>query len=154
MLRSLNRVFTRILILALLALGALAAFGWFVIVESRGNLYEQKKADIRHIVEAGVSLLGSLEKRVAAGEMTREQAQAEARKLLSGLRYEGNEYIFALDYNHLMTVHPTKPERVGKNLVDEKDPNGKLYIRDFVSVARAGGGHVTYSFQLPQSTEF
>ena len=48
MLRSLNRVFTRILVLALLALGALAAFGWFVIGESRNNLYEQKKADIRN----------------------------------------------------------------------------------------------------------
>src|SRR3954447_24932119 len=107
MLRSLNRVFTRILVLALLALGALATFGWFVIGESRGNIYEQKKADIRHVVEAGISLLGSLEKRVVTGEMTREQAQSEARKLLTGLRYEGNEYIFAFDFNHLMMVHPT-----------------------------------------------
>jgi methyl-accepting chemotaxis protein len=154
MLRSLNRVFTRILILALLALGALAAFGWFVIGESRGNLYEQKKADIRHVVEAGVTLVASLEKRAAAGEMTREQAQTEARKLLTAMRYSGNEYIFALDFNHLMTVHPTKPERVGKTLVDEKDPSGKYYIREFVSVAKAGGGHVAYGFQLPNSTEF
>jgi methyl-accepting chemotaxis protein len=154
MLRLLNRVFTRILVLAVLALGALAAFGLFVMNESRTNLYEQKKADIRHVVEAGASLLASLERRVAAGEMTREQAQAEARKLLSAIRYEGNEYIFALDYNHVMTVHPTKPERVGKNLVDEKDPNGKFYIREFITVGKAGGGHVSYTFQLPQSTEF
>jgi methyl-accepting chemotaxis protein len=154
MLRSLNRVFTRILVLALLALGALAAFGWFVIGESRSNLYEQKKADIRHVVEAAVTLVASLEKRAAAGEMTREQAQAEARKLLTALRYSGNEYIFALDFNHLMTVHPTKPERVGKTLFDEKDPHGKYFIREFVSVAKAGGGHVAYGFQLPNSTEF
>ncbi len=154
MLRSLNRVFTRILILVLLALGALAAFGMFVIGESRGNLYEQKKADIRHVVEAGMSLLATLEKRAAAGEMTREQAQAEAKRLLTGLRYAGNEYIFALDYNHVQTVHPTKPERLGKNLADEKDPYGKYYIREFVSVAKAGGGHVSYGFQLPQSNEF
>jgi len=154
MLRSLNRVFTRILILVLLALGALAAFGMFVIGESRGNLYEQKKADIRHVVEAGMSLLATLEKRAAAGEMTREQAQAEAKRLLTGLRYAGNEYIFALDYNHVQTVHPTKPERLGKNLADAKDPYGKYYIREFVSVAKAGGGHVSYGFQLPQSNEF
>jgi methyl-accepting chemotaxis protein len=70
------------------------------------------------------------------------------------MRYEGNEYIFALDFNHLMMVHPTKPERVGKTLVDEKDPNGKYYIREFVSVAKAGGGHVAYGFQPPNSTEF
>src|SRR5262252_3324957 len=52
MLGKLNRVFTRILILAVLALGALAAFGIFVISESRTNLYEQKKADTRHVVES------------------------------------------------------------------------------------------------------
>jgi len=152
--KLLNRVFTRILFLAVLALGALAAFAMLVMNQSRENLYEQKKADIRHVVEAGVSLLESLEKRVVAGEMTREQAQAEARKLLSAVRYEKNEYIFALDFNHLMMVHPTKPERVGKSLADEKDPNGKYYIREFVSAAKAGGGHVTYAFQPPQSTAF
>ena len=154
MMRMINRVFTRILLLAVIALGALVALGIFVMRESRSNLYEQKKADIRHVVEAGVSLLASLEKRVAAGEMTREQAQTEARKLLSAVRYEHNEYIFALDYNHTMMVHPTKPERVGKSLVDEKDPNGKYFIREFVSVAKAGGGHVAYGFQPPQSTEY
>jgi len=154
MLQNLNRVFTRILVLAALALCALGILGFFVISESRNNLYEQKKADIRHVVEAGVSVIASLEKRAAAGEITREQAQAEARRLLTALRYEGNEYIFVVDFNHNMAVHPTKPERVGKNLTDEKDPNGKLYIREFVSVARAGGGHVSYAFQLPQSTEF
>jgi methyl-accepting chemotaxis protein len=154
MLQLLNRVFTRILVLAVLAVGALAALGVFVLNESRTNLYEQKKADVRHIVEASTSLLASLEKRAAAGEMTREQAQAAARQLLSAIRYEGNEYIFALDYNHVMTVHPTKPERVGKNLVDEKDPTGKFFIREFVTAAKAGGGHVSYVFQLPQSTEY
>src|SRR5262249_17699726 len=84
----------------------------------------------------------------------REQAQAEARRLLTAIRYEGNEYIFALDFNHLMMVHPTKPERVGQSLFDEKDPAGKFYIREFVSTAKAGGGHVTHGFQPPQSKEF
>ena len=154
MLQNLNRVFTRILVLAALALVALGVLGFFVINESRSNLYEQKKVDIRHVVEAGISIVASLEQRAAAGEITREQAQAEARRLLTALRYEGNEYIFVVDFNHHMAVHPTKPERVGKNLVDEKDPAGKLYIREFVSVARAGGGHVSYGFQLPQSKEF
>jgi methyl-accepting chemotaxis protein len=154
MLKSLNRVFSRVLLLAVLGLGALAALAMFVIGQSRGNLYEQKKADIRHIVEAATSIVAALDKRAAAGEMTREQAQAEAKKQITALRYQGDEYVFVVDYNHAMIVHPTKPERVGKNLFDEKDPNGKLYIRDFVSVGRANGGHVSYSFQLPQSKEY
>ena len=80
MLRLLNRVFTRILVLAVLALGALAALGLFVMNESRTNLYEQKKADTRHVVESVVTILAGYGKRVAAGELTREQAQAEPRR--------------------------------------------------------------------------
>ena len=59
MLKLLDRVFTRILILAVLALCALGALGLFVLSESRDNLYEQKKADIRHVVEAAVAIAAS-----------------------------------------------------------------------------------------------
>ena len=47
MMKLLNRVFTRILFLAVLALGGLVALAMFVMSQSRENLYEQKKADIR-----------------------------------------------------------------------------------------------------------
>jgi methyl-accepting chemotaxis protein len=154
MLKSLDRVFTRILILAALALCALGALGLFVINESRDNLYEQKKADIRHVVEAAVAIAADYDKRAAAGQMSAEQAQAEAKKIISGIRYEGQEYIFALDMNGVMIVHPTKPERVGKNLWDEKDPSGRLYIQDFIAAAKAGGNHVYYYFNPPKSTEW
>jgi methyl-accepting chemotaxis protein len=153
MLRLLNRVFTRILVLGVIALCALALIGIFVVRENSENLYAQKKADIRHVVETTVSLLSALDKRVAAGEMTKEQAQAEAGKLISAIRYEGGEYLFVVNYDHVMVIHPTKPERAGKNLYDDKDPKGKHFIRDFVSTAKAGGGYVAYDFQLPQSTE-
>jgi methyl-accepting chemotaxis protein len=153
MLHVLNRVFTRILVLGLIALGALAVIGVFVLRESHDNLYAQKKADIRHVVETTVSLLSGLEKRVEAGQMTREQAQAEANRLITSIRYQGKSYLFVVNYDHVMVIHPTKPERAGKNLYDDKDPKGKHFIRDFVSVAKAGGGYVSYDFQLPQSTE-
>lgn len=155
MLKLLDRVFTRILILAVLALCALGALGLFVLSESRDNLYEQKKADIRHVVEAATAIAADYDKRAAAGQMSVEAAQAEAKKIISGIRYEGGqEYIFALDLTGMMIVHPTKPERVGKMLIDEKDPSGRLYIQDFVAAAKAGGNHVYYYFNLPQSTQW
>ena len=154
MLRLLNRVFTRILVLAVLALGALAALGLFVMNESRTNLYEQKKADTRHVVEAVATILTGYDKRVAAGELTRDQAQAEARKVITALRYEGNEYVFVNDFNGISVIHPTKPENVGQNLINRKDPSGKFYVQEFVKVAKAGGGFVSYGFQPPGKTEF
>src|SRR5436853_6575602 len=86
MLRALNRVFTRILLLVILALAALMAVGAFVIGQSRDLLFEQKKSDIPHIVEAAAALAAQLERRAAAGELTREQAQAEATRAIGASR--------------------------------------------------------------------
>ena len=154
MLQALDRVFTRILVLAVLAVGALAALGYFVIQESRANLYEQKKADIRHVVESVVSTIAALDKRAAAGEMTREQAQTEAKKQITALRYGHDDYVFVQDFRGNMTVHPTKPERVGKNIFNDQDAAGKYYVREFIEAAKRGGDHVSYKFQPPQSTQW
>src|SRR5207248_9350360 len=83
MLQAINRVFSRILVLVLLALGALVAVGLFVINESRNNLYEQKKSDIRHVAENAMTLVADYDKRASAGAMSREQAQAEAKKAIN-----------------------------------------------------------------------
>jgi len=154
MMKLLNRVFTRILFLAVLALGALGALAMFVISQSHENLYEQKKADIKHVVEAVTSMVAALEKRAAAGEMTREQAQAEAKKMITAMRYGGNEYVFVNNFEGVSVVHPTKPEQVGKSLIDNRDGTGKYYTREFVKVAQSGGGHVFYGFQPPGRTDF
>jgi methyl-accepting chemotaxis protein len=154
MFRALNRVFTRILLLVILALAALMAVGAFVIGQSGELLFEQKKSDIKHVVEAAAALVAQYEQRVAAGEMTREQAQAEAKRAITAIRYGGGkEYVFVYDYNGINVVHPVKPEWVGTNRIDERDPTGKYFIREFIEVAKKGGGHVDYLFQLPQSTE-
>jgi methyl-accepting chemotaxis protein len=91
MLRALNRVFTRILLLVILALAALMAVGAFVIGQSADLLFQQKKVDIKHVVEAVAGLVANFERRAAAGEMTREQAQAEAKRAVNAIRYGGGK---------------------------------------------------------------
>jgi methyl-accepting chemotaxis protein len=154
MFHALNRVFTRILLLVILALAALMAVGAFVIGQSSDLFFEQKKADIQHVVEAAAALGADFERRAAAGEMTREQAQVEAKRAIRAMRYGGGkEYVFVYDYNGINVVHPVKPDWVGTNRIDERDPSGKYFIREFIEVAKKGGGHVDYLFQLPQSTQ-
>src|SRR5687768_13532600 len=149
MFRLLNRVFTRILVLAVLALASLTGLGWFVIGESRENLYEQKKADIRHIVEAAHALVLDFDKQVAEGKMTREQAQAAAKRAVNAMRYEGNEYVALIDHKGVILTHPTKPEIIGQSRWNAKDPAGRLYIQDFLAAAKHGGGHVFFGFEQP-----
>jgi methyl-accepting chemotaxis protein len=154
MLQALDRVFTRILVLAVVALAALTALGMFVVYQSRANLYDQKKADIRHVVEMAVSIAASYDKRVAGGQMTREQAQAEVKTIINAARYGGKEYVVILNSRGIIEANPVKPETVGADRSNDKDPAGMYFVREFIAAANRGGGHVTFRYQLPQSTEF
>jgi len=126
----------------------------FVVWESRTNLYEQKKADIRHIVEMALTIAADYDKRAAAGQMTREQAQAQVKSILNAARYEGKEYLAILNFEGVIQANPAKPETVGVNKFNDQDPVGMFYVREFIAAAKAGGGHVTFRYQRPQSTEF
>jgi hypothetical protein len=72
MLQLFNRVFTRILLLAVLAVSLLSLIGLIIIHEGQSQLFEQKKNDIRHIVETAAGVVADYDKRAIAGEMTRE----------------------------------------------------------------------------------
>jgi methyl-accepting chemotaxis protein len=143
MFRAVHRVFARILLLAAAAVLSLVAVGYFVLTESRNNLYEQKKADIRHIVEAAVTIVADFDKRAKSGEMTQEQAQAQVLKALTALRYGNDDYVFIYDLKGNLVLNPLKPEIKGQNRFDVRDPNGVYYVREFIRLAKSGGGHLT-----------
>ncbi len=153
MLQHLNRVFTRILLLAALALTLLIVTGFVIIHEGQSRLFEQKKNDIRHVVEAAVGIVADYDKRAAAGEMTREQAQEQAKRALNVIRYDGREYVFVFDAGGVVLVNPAVPAMVGTNRFNLRDPNGRPYVQEMIETGKNGGGHVSYSFPKPPSTE-
>jgi cytochrome c len=83
---------------------------------------------------------------------TREEAQAMCEKAAELIRKEGPDkafpilqsktggfvdrdlYVFIIDKDGTYMVHPIRPELVGTNRIDLKDPNGFLLIRAFVAI--------------------
>lgn len=62
-------------------------------------------------------------------------------------------YVFAYDLNGVMLAHPN-PKLVGKNLMGIKDTNGKMYVAEFIEVAKnKGEGWVTYTWPKPGEKE-
>jgi methyl-accepting chemotaxis protein len=153
MFQFLNRIFARILLLAVLALALLALVSFLDIHEGQGQLFEQKKNDIRHIVETAYGVVADYDKRVAAGEMTREQAQEQAKRALSAMRYDEREFLFVFDFSGVNIVNPAIPQMIGTNRLASRDPNGKPYVQDMIDVAKNGRGFVYYSFPKPPATE-
>ncbi len=59
-------------------------------------------------------------------------------------------YVFAYDVAGNCLAHPTKPERVGKNNLGDKDPDGREFVRERILLARKHGkGWQQYKFHNP-----
>lgn len=68
------------------------------------------------------------------------------------MRYQGNEYFWVNDSGPVIVMHPIRPELEGRNLSENRDPQGKYLFREFVRVAHAdGAGFVDYLWPRPGS---
>ncbi len=82
-----------------------------------------------------------------------EAIQKEAMKTISLMRFgkNGDDYFWINDLKPTMIMHPTKPELDGKDLSQNKDPNGKFLFNEFVKVAKeSGSGFVDYMWPKPK----
>ena len=55
------------------------------------------------------------------------------------MRYHGNEYFWVNDLEPKMLMHGVKPDLIGKNVADIKDPNGKQIFVELAKVAKGKG---------------
>ena len=59
-------------------------------------------------------------------------------------------YIMVYDLNGKCLAHGADPSRVGKDYLDAKDPDGKLFVKERVEIAKAKGkGWQDYKFLNP-----
>ena len=62
---------------------------------------------------------------------------------------KGDQYIYVLDMNGKMLAHP-KASLVGKDFMQVKDADGKIFAKDIVQQAKEkGSGWVDYKWENP-----
>jgi methyl-accepting chemotaxis protein len=144
-------IFTKIMSLSVLTWLVLVLATMFALVPFiRGLIMEEKKATVSYLVQEASSLLVSYQKQVEAGALTKEEAQKQAAERISSIRYDGSNYLWINDLGLKMVMHPIKPELNGKDLSDNKDPNGKALFVEMVKLCRdAGKGFVDYAWAKP-----
>ncbi|MBN1203983.1 MAG: methyl-accepting chemotaxis protein [Myxococcaceae bacterium] len=122
----------------------------YVLPSVRAQLDEDRVRSLRHAVETAYGVLEVCEARVRAGELTTEQAQAEAARLLQQLRYGNSEYFWVNDLSTRLVVHPHLPAMLGKDLTGYRDASGKAVFVDIVVLARTQGeGFISYLATRP-----
>jgi methyl-accepting chemotaxis protein len=123
-----------------------------MLVTERNTMLEDRQRATRFAVETAWGAVESLGAAVNAGQMTVAEAQKQAIIQLKGMRYDGKEYFWINDMHPHMVMHPTKPELDGKDLTENKDPNGKPLFLEMIKVVKANGaGFVNYEWPRPGS---
>jgi len=127
------------------------ALGYWTPMMKR-TLLDGKTASLKTAVEVAYGVAAEYAAKAKSGQLTPEQAQKQAIDSIRSLRFGDKAYFWINDLKPVMVMHPTKPELDGKELSNERDPNGLYLFREFVKVAREkGGGTVTYLWPKPGS---
>jgi cytochrome c len=66
-----------------------------------------------------------------------------------GSFFRGQLYLYAYDYNGTTIAHPVNPEKIGVNRLEEKDADGKFFIRELMDASTDGTGFVEYTYINP-----
>lgn len=151
---------TRILILALLPVVALATFLTYYNYEqarSFGNtsvrdfsrdMEASKRQELRNYIELARTSISHLYEQ--PGSANDPAVQQQAWEILAQLRFDDSGsigYFFAYDTKGVNVMHGVNPALVGRNLHDFKDPNGVLMIQQLIAAAQQGGDYTSYSWE-------
>lgn len=144
---SLSAKLRMVLVMTAFALGGLAIFD---LVTLRSALVEEKKANVRQIVDMTRSTFSHYDQLVKSGEITLEEAQTRATDFIQNARYAGNNYVFVLGLDTKVILHPIQPKLNGQNGKQVIDVNGVPILDEMVKAARnPEGGFLTYEWNKP-----
>ena len=123
-----------------------------VLSNEKSQLLADRQDKTRNVVEAATGVLEYFHKQEKAGKISREEAQAQAKEVLRGMRYDKVEYFWINDMHPVSVMHPIKPELEGKDQTGNIDKTGKALYVEFVKTVKASGsGFVDYYWTKPGS---
>jgi methyl-accepting chemotaxis protein len=143
------------LLLGLSALAVLLAIGaaaWLM----HDRMFSDRIDKLRAVVQSTISIAQSLESRVAAHQLTREQALASLRDDVHAIRFDGGGgYVYAQTLDNIVVLHGTNPALEGKPApANVTDANGRP-ITELIhdALRNSDSGVVSYAFPKPGQTE-
>ncbi len=142
----LAKISVRISALVLIAALAMVGLSEYQLNKAIENTYTIKREELSDKIDIALEMLRTADEQAATGEVTLEEAQAEALRRLSAMRFGEGGYIFAIDYNATALYHKNTAI-IGKQISDLRDAEGKQYILGMIEAARANGrSNYTYVF--------
>jgi len=111
----------------------------------KDKLMGEKKTALSDHTDIAYTIINSYEAKVKSGEFKVDDAKQRGIANLKSVRYSGNEYFFIMDTSGKVIMHPINAQLDGKDVSNEKDPEGKYFFREMAQTAKEKGeGFVAY----------
>jgi len=144
---------SKMLLAVLIPIAGMVAFALVGAFNHRDGLMEGRRDHVRQMVEAATSVLEHYRQLADAGKMSVDEARDRAKADIRDIHFGKGDYVFVYDSRGVLLVLGPKPSLEGNDRTKEKDTDGKLYVQEFLDVAKAGGGFVAYNYPRPGQTE-
>ena len=131
---------TVVLALMLLVYSQMRAMGEAEIVQFRADMMQEKREALEHHVTIAVSAVAPY---FSQSTLNDEQL-ATAKAVIRSMKFSDDGYMFVYDLQGVNIVHGSNQALEGRNMMDVKDPNGVLLIRELIDAGKKGGGFVEY----------
>ena len=145
------RVRTKLNALVLVVMVCMAVAGFAIAVGVKHELLSSRIDELRAMTELAKGLAAGLETQVAAGGLTRDQAEQTFARQLATMTYDhGQGYVFAYRMDGVVVAAPG-PKAIGTNRLDTLF-NGRPVIREIRDAVQTSGEAVVY-YDFPRAGE-
>ena len=146
-----SQYFISIVVLSILTVGLYILSIFFIILPRfEKTILDGKKEMISELTQSVCSLIEEYHDEAETFQISLDSAQTMALERVKKMRYghELKDYFWIIDMHPDMIMHPYRPELVGSDLTDYKDPNGKLlFVESVNAVTEQGEGFIDYMWQ-------
>lgn len=157
MIRTRMSVSVRFLLVMCIGLALQAGISLLSLIHLRQSLIEDRKAEVKHLLETAYSLVEHYHQQAVEGALSEIDAQQAARDALRELHYDQNNYFFVWSMDGAGVAHGAHPEWEGHNLLlsPDKDrlPVTSYMVRQLIETCQSAEKEGYAFYKIPRKGE-
>ncbi len=125
-------------------------FLFFFYQSFSASLQEERKKQAKQLSEIGLGIINHFHRLEISGALPAGKAQAFALNTLQSAVYGDNSYFWLNNGKGILLTQPYTPKMIGSNQIEWADIQGQYIFKEFIRLAKSGGGWIEYHWPKPK----
>jgi diguanylate cyclase (GGDEF)-like protein len=113
------------------------------------SLMQEKKIQSQRLSEVGIGIIKYYYSLISEGKLDEADAKQMAAETLEAARFGTDGYYWINDSDGILLMNPYSKDLIGVSFLNQQDIDGNYFFKDFIAVAKSGGGWVEYYWYKP-----